>query len=284
MNQSIYPMGGGERAFPIYLAGIGLTDRENHNFRPDGYFYPQFIYTTRGKGCLIFDGKEHIITKDYCFFLPSNYPHEYYPLGDLWETHWITFNGSAVRTMLTNTGFSSPIVKKVSDGSKLESLFKKMFVTLKTDKSFGNYTCCGLVYEYIIEVYRLFFEIDSQGKNERSRILMPVLNYIEDNLERDITLDDLCVVAEVSPQHLCRVFKEIMKMRPIEYASKKRIQRAKELLEDESLSIAEVSTLVGYPNPSYFGAVFKRYEYQSPTEYRKMRLKNQPTYERSREE
>lgn len=273
MNQSIYPLCDGADAFPVYLVGVGLTDLELHNNRPLGYYCPQFIYTHKGQGRLLIDNTEYILTKDDCLFLPANYPHEYYPIGKLWETHWITFSGFAVEKMLINTGFSKPIVKKVADGTRLEGLFRKMFVTLKTDKMFGEYSCCGLVTEYIVEAYKQFFMETGDEKTDRSRILMPVLNYIEENLHTDISLDDLCSLAEVSPQHLCRVFQEIMQMRPVEYISKKRIQKAKGLLENTDMSIAQITSAVGYSDPSYFGAVFKRYELISPTEYRKIHLK-----------
>lgn len=270
MNQSIYPIGGSERKLPIYLVGIGLNDYQYHATRNAGYPFPQIIYTTRGKGCIRFEDKEFLLTKNYCFYLPAHYPHEYFTMGDLWETHWVTFDGFATVQMLNQLGFTTAMVQKLSDISKLESLFKKMFMTLKSDHLFGDYTCSGLIYQYLIEACRVFFDKDASNNSDRSRILMPVLNYIDENLDMDISLEKLCEIAEVSPQHLCRVFKEVLNLRPIEFVSKKRVAKAKELLISTDLSITEISHQVGYPDHSYFGSVFKKYELMSPSEYRKI--------------
>lgn len=269
MNQAIYPIGGNERKLPVYLIGIGLNDYQYHVVRNTGYYFPQIIYTVRGKGCLRFEDKEFLLTPDYCFYLPANYPHEYFTVGDLWETHWITFDGYAVVDMLNELGFTSAMVKKLDDVSRLERLFRKMFVTLKTDHLYGEITCSGLIYQYMIEASRIFFDKAVSDNSDRSRILMPVLNYIDENLTKDISLSQLCEIAKVSPQHLCRIFKEVLQLRPIEYISKKRIAKAKELLTGTDLRIADISFRVGYPDISYFGSVFKKYELMTPGEYRK---------------
>ena len=60
-----------------------------------------------------------------------------------------------------------------------------------------------------------------------------------------------------------------MKMRPMEYISRKRVTQAKELLLSTSKSIEEIAKLAGYDNPTYFGMVFKKYEGTTPTDCRK---------------
>ena len=58
-------------------------------------------------------------------------------------------------------------------------------------------------------------------------------------------------------------------MRPIEYITHLRVERAKAyLVEDPNMSITEVSVAVGYASPSYFSKVFKQYEGISPSEYK----------------
>ena len=100
MNQSIYPIGGSERELPVYVYGIGFNDWQFDIVRKEGYPHHQIIYCTRGEGRLVFDGKEYVISPNMCFLLPANYPHEYYTIGDLWETHWIAFNGTSADAIL----------------------------------------------------------------------------------------------------------------------------------------------------------------------------------------
>lgn len=61
-------------------------------------------------------------------------------------------------------------------------------------------------------------------------------------------------------------------MRPLEYIARRRISAAKLLLDGSGKSVQEIGKEVGYPDPTYFGIVFKRYEGVSPSTYR--RIKN----------
>lgn len=93
MTDYYYPVLSDETSLPLYVLGIGARDREFHFVREDGYPNHQIIYCTRGQGHVIFDGHEYDIKPGDAFYLPPSVPHEYYPVGDIWETHWITFEG-----------------------------------------------------------------------------------------------------------------------------------------------------------------------------------------------
>lgn len=86
-----------------------------------------------------------------------------------------------------------------------------------------------------------------------------------------IELTDLCDIMKVTPQYLCRVFKNSLGIRPLEYITKKRIQMAKQLLVMDPRSIKDIAEAVGYANSGYFCTVFKKYEGISPGEYQKIK-------------
>ena len=73
----------------------------------------------------------------------------------------------------------------------------------------------------------------------------------------------------VTKQHFCRVFKEQMRMRPMEYLARQRVSVARSMLLATDKSIAQIGAEVGYENPTYFGMVFKKYEGITPTDCRK---------------
>lgn len=95
-----------------------------------------------------------------------------------------------------------------------------------------------------------------------------IMDYIDQNYMNDITLNDMAKVVNLSPQYICRIFRETLNMRPFEHLTKKRIFEVKNLLMDTKLSINSISKAVGYNDCSYFCAVFKRQEKISPAEYR----------------
>ena len=103
--------------------------------------------------------------------------------------------------------------------------------------------------------------------------LQPVIDYIDKNYRRDLTLVELSDLIDLSPQYLCRLFKECLNMRPFEYLARKRIQQAKLLLLEDQKNINEIAAMVGYNDCSYFCAVFKRHEMLSPAEFRSLHKK-----------
>ena len=84
----------------------------------------------------------------------------------------------------------------------------------------------------------------------------------------ELGLKELSRVAGLSPQYLCRIFKDCLNLRPFEYIAGKRIQEAKRLLIEGELTVNEIAAMTGYNNCSYFCSVFKKHEMLSPAQFR----------------
>ena len=125
------------------------------------------------------------------------------------------------------------------------------------------------MYDYLLEFYRQTITKSNDRGTDKSKQLMPILNYIDDHFAEDFSITVLSELAGISPQHLCRIFKETMHMRPTEYLTYRRLGEAKNLLRHSSIPIADVGTRCGFPDAGYFSTVFKRHEGMSPAEYRK---------------
>ena len=157
MDEAIYPIVGKENELPFYVFGVGWCEWQYHVVRENGYHLPQICYCIREKGLLIVDGKKYEITPNMSYFLPANVPHEYYSLGDIWENHWIVFGGYAVEDTLAKFGLTKAGVFPLSNISELEIIWKKTLTTLKNNKLFGGYIASGLVFDFIIEYYKIIY-------------------------------------------------------------------------------------------------------------------------------
>ncbi|MDN5276704.1 MAG: two-component system, response regulator YesN [Clostridiales bacterium] len=73
----------------------------------------------------------------------------------------------------------------------------------------------------------------------------------------------------ISPYYLSHLFKEELNITFLEYLTMVRMEEAKKLLKDTSLSIVAIASQVGYEDASYFSKVFKKYVGISPAQYRK---------------
>lgn len=269
INQNIYPYNAQVNTLPVYLCGIGGSEYQYHIMRPEGYRDHQILFSASGKGILNFDSTTVNLAEDYWFFIPASYPHEYYPIEEKWDVRWVAFDGFACRNILEKLNMTKPFALRLNNSSSLQHIYNKMFTAQKTDKVYGDYTCSGLIYEYMLEFHRLVIDKNMSGGNDRSSILMPVLSFIDDNFRNDFPLTTLADIAGITPQHLCRIFRETMNMRPTEYLTKRRIEEAKFLLSKTNKPISEIYSLSGFSNPGYFSTVFKKFEGISPLEYRK---------------
>lgn len=269
VNQNIYPTNAQVRQLPIFLAGIGGSEYQGHVKRPEGYYWNQLLYSAKGQGCLKYDSNTVALTEGWFFFLPKGIPHEYYPVGGNWEVRWVVVDGTACAQIMKELNLTRPICIKPDDCSALEKIYNKMFVAQKTDKIYGDYTCSGLIYEYFLEFHRQVVNKSASGGIDKSELLMPVLNYIDNHFHEDFSMTVLAELAGVSSQHLCRIFKETMHMRPNEYLTFRRLSEAKNQLRHTDTSIAEIGLRCGFPDAGYFSTVFKRHEGMSPVEYRK---------------
>ena len=101
-----------------------------------------------------------------------------------------------------------------------------------------------------------------------------ICEYIKQHYQEDISLQDVAGYLSYSDAYFCRIFKQCFDRSFLAYLTEYRVERAKELLEDFSVNIKDVSYRVGYRDSNYFAKVFKRIAGVTPTEYRVQTLQN----------
>ncbi len=104
-----------------------------------------------------------------------------------------------------------------------------------------------------------------------SEKLKTVLDYMEAHYMDALTVADLAGLCYFSEYHFMRFFKKHMNMTCMEYLNNLRLEKAVELLEDDTASILEVSLSVGFHNLSYFHRAFKKKYHMTPGEFLKMK-------------
>jgi len=95
-----------------------------------------------------------------------------------------------------------------------------------------------------------------------------VITYMLDNINVNLSLDQLSTYANISKYHFVRLFKNKTGYTPIDYFNRLKIQKACELLETSPAKINMISSSLGFSNPYYFSTAFKKIVGQSPQSYR----------------
>lgn len=97
-----------------------------------------------------------------------------------------------------------------------------------------------------------------------------VLEYVEANLERSMTINELAGVAQLGPYHFVRMFKYTLGLTPHQYLLERRIARAKDLLQNSKATLAEIGLSLGFSTQSHFTTAFHRLVGTTPAEFRRI--------------
>jgi AraC family transcriptional regulator len=95
-----------------------------------------------------------------------------------------------------------------------------------------------------------------------------VLEYISENLDRDVSLSQLALIAGMSPHYFAELFRKSTGHTPYNYVLLQRIERAKHQLRERKYTIIEVGLNTGFQNPSHFARVFRQFAGTSPSRFR----------------
>ncbi|TCK88024.1 two-component system response regulator YesN [Natranaerovirga hydrolytica] len=115
-----------------------------------------------------------------------------------------------------------------------------------------------------------------QKSVKKYTLLENVFKYINDNIEKDIGLNEIVEECAVSQGYLSRIFKKQLNVSVMEYIHMRKLIRAKAYFTFSDVSIAEVAFQLGYNEGSYFSKVFKKYEKITAYQY-----KNKYSYKKS---
>lgn len=115
---------------------------------------------------------------------------------------------------------------------------------------------------------KLGFTIVSSDKRLREFYLKEALAFIDGNYQRDISIEDIADASGLNRSYFGRIFKEAMGKSPQQFLITYRMNKAAELLKNSRITVAEVSSSVGYNNQLHFSRAFKSIFGISPREYR----------------
>lgn len=119
------------------------------------------------------------------------------------------------------------------------------------------------------EVTRMFIEQLLSKEDEHVHyIISKAKCYIEEHLAEELSVSRIAENFYVTPNYFSRLFKRVTKEGCNEYIVRKRIEKAKSLLQTTSIKTGKIAMMVGYQDTNYFSLAFKKHTGKSPTKYR----------------
>jgi AraC family transcriptional regulator len=139
-------------------------------------------------------------------------------------------------------------------------------------------SCCCLYVEHLVSALSIHLIRKYSVKNQSLRQdshglsqgkLQQAIAYINEHLTENLSLKDISNVVGMSPFYFTSLFKQSMGMTAYQYVIYHRIERAKQLLRQQELSIGDVSAQVGFESQSHFTNVFRKHTSKTPKMYQK---------------
>ncbi|MBR8839560.1 MAG: helix-turn-helix transcriptional regulator [Stigonema ocellatum SAG 48.90 = DSM 106950] len=197
-----------------------------------------------------------------------------------WESEGEFLVLSLEKTLFTRVAYDSVDLHRIEIIPHFAApapLIQQIGLALKSELEYDG-TGSGLYIEsltttlciYLLKHYSVSFgttPLNSHGLSEMK--LRQAIEYINDNLEKDLTLAEVAAVVGMSMYHFSRLFKQSTRFSPHQYVLNCRIEKAKRLLARTEEAIDQISQQVGFQNQSHFTNVFRKLMGTTPKAYRK---------------
>ena len=156
-------------------------------------------------------------------------------------------------------------IKIMDEKGTLRELFEMTYAEFTTNRPYA----ADLISVYLQAIFLQARQHFTEPSREASSLVERCLGYIHENYAENFDIEALAATVSVSPSYLFRLFKKKMRLTPMHYRNVVRIDKAKLLLADRSLTVDAVAERVGFEDPKYFARVFKDLAGTSPSAYRR---------------
>lgn len=145
---------------------------------------------------------------------------------------------------------------------------------LSESGGFGGQQMIKLCLEQLfIRLIRSNLNITPVKVNKNNDLLAQITDFLSENVEEKLEFNDILVHFNMSSSVVKKIFREQMGCGVMDYFTRLKIDRAKELIREENYTFTEISEKLGFNTSQYFTSVFKRISGMTPSEYAKVAVR-----------
>lgn len=284
----------GSTVFDAGLSKIICTSRphETENFYHSQIFW-EFIYVKRGFAlcgglgnsvllcsgdfAVIAPGEEHSLiasadTELYCCLFSDselgNMREEIFTLPGFIE---LSLRAKAQKSKQTKSSSYESIRLDFAERQEFMRLCERINIE-RINKNRGWQT---LLKNYLCEILVFYSRLDITAKRAEKEndsvkaTIEAIIKYLEANYSSNVTGAELAKISGVTTEHILKQFKSELSISPSEYLRRYRIAKSMEMLRSSELAVSEIAKLCGFVDMSAYSRLFKQYEGETPSNYRK---------------
>ncbi|WP_130613640.1 AraC family transcriptional regulator [Cohnella abietis] len=264
--------------FPLYVT----REREFFTLPIHIHDFVEIQYVAEGKGYHYIGDERIFVEKGELFIVPIGTQHVYRPASEASKDELIVYNclfdSSVPMKILSSYPFPEEILSLLTGQTHAYRRYKDTFHEgrISMEALHREYRMRQPAYEasmyalltrLLVYLYRL--ELNLASSLPANSLLGSVLEYMEENYSRAITLVEISKLLPTSPSYMQRMFKQATGQSFTEYLQNIRIKKSCDLLSQTSSPIKEIAEQVGYRDLKFFYALFRKKTGQSPSQYRK---------------
>ena len=277
----------GNAMFPFMIHEVSSDTRTEERIACHWHEEIEILVVTKGSAVLILNNDRYELKEGYVAFILPNHLHLVTALlGDTFDFYAVVFHpdllSSSIQDVIQQQYFDSVLQENILFPTVLSAQEAKEFgiadVLSDIYALFAKKEPCFdlLIKARLYVVWSLYYlhgtssaSVSERTSDYRIALVKSIIDYIHTHYESQITLDILASHFHLSREHLCRLFKKMTRMSPIEYLNFYRISTSTRLLRETDHEISDIALEIGFNNISYFNRTFKRYMHVTPGEYRK---------------
>ncbi|MBS4200585.1 helix-turn-helix transcriptional regulator [Bacillus sp. FJAT-49732] len=249
----------------------------------------EWIIVKEGRACIQIDDSFVELQRGEIAFVNSKQLHAARIIDSDTELIAIVFNGAIVKNNgLDNTGnlYFSPylfrqlklpnFLKKEDDHTnKIRAAILRLINEFEGKEKGFELLIKAELFKIFGLILRNYCQIEqlSVTRIQKNYHLTELLDYLRENYNKSITVQQAASMVNLSPNHFCKIFKKVTSKTLIEYLNILRVNEAERILMETDLPITEVAEKVGYGSITYFGRVFKKIKNISPSAIRNIQEK-----------
>ncbi|MDR1980497.1 MAG: AraC family transcriptional regulator [Tannerellaceae bacterium] len=259
----------------LYVCKIGFFPRVKYHsvHKEKGCHYAMLIYCVEGKGWYSIYDRNYPVEKNQYILIPPHVPYSFRADEENpWTIYWLHFRGKVSSHFIpTHSAPSSILPGEYTRIQDRIRLFEEIYGSFSMGyiKEYMTYSSMCL-YQFLssFTLSEQFQHINIPSHKEYP-FSSKVIHYMEENIERNLTLHELAAYFKYSPSHFSMLFKKEMVVSPINYFIRLKIQKACQYIALTNLKLNEISAKLGFDEPAYFARVFIKIMGVSPSSYRK---------------
>lgn len=254
----------------LYLTNIGYFPNAHFHYvqRRDGAGQYILIYCAAGEGWYRLDQRYAVKGGQY-FILPPGRGHVYgaaqtHP----WTIYWFHFAGQTAGDLWRIYKERHFPTAAIPFSRQRIALFDQLYDTLEKGYSREHILFTNMALGYLFSSFLYPDTFEQMPEREQTDKIDRMIEFMQQNLKRSITLEELAGNAAWSIPHLIATFKSKTGYSPIDYHNRLRIQKACQYLNLSDRRVKEISFALGFMDPYYFSRLFRKIIGVSPSQYK----------------